>query len=356
MGMFKNFFLLCLLLLFFTQVSFGDLNKNADKSVNILTWWGYLDYPEINSIIEKQCHVKVSFDEYYSNTEFLRRWKNQKQNYDIVIFSDTIYDVIKNEVAVKNSPLWKQSLNYNPIVKKQYDQHHFPSNVTFFAHALTGFLWNPHVIDLTSNDSVYTMFKKAKNKLVVIIDDPVEARKLISLGYYEALYGDEKYRNFKDDLVPLTKGNFKKLVQDSSVYITNNYNRIYGSQSFAFSFTWSGEAVVDLKGSKENYQFLVHPKLSYVSSDLLANLNNRPEVVCAAKTLTSLKVMSLLQNDDYYFSPYVNDSEVTDPFFKNIYSQFKKELPRLSWIKSVPRSEFEALGRTWDVIKLNVNG
>lgn len=347
-----NIFFIIGLVLFTNLACASD---KQEKTVNILTWWGYLDYPEINSLVETKCNVKLSVDEYYSNTEFLRRWEEQKQTYDVVIFSDTIYDVVKNEVSLKGSPLWRQSFSYNPIVKKHYDNDHFPSNIVFFMHSLTGFLWNSEVITLSSNDSIYTMFEKAKNKLVVIIDDPVEARKLISLGYYEAKYGNSKYALFKDKLLPLTLDNFKQLAQKSNVYITNDYNELYKNKDFAFSFTWSGEAIVDLKKAKENYKFLIHPKLSYVSSDLLANLNSDPAALCVSKELTSKEVASLLQNRDGYFSPYVDDRNVTDPFFKKIYEIFITNLNNLAWIHSVSHKEFSSLGKTWDIIRLEFN-
>ena len=84
------------LVLFCNCLYAADVKYN--RAVNILTWWGYIDYPEIINAAEKRCHAKISFDQYYSNDEFLRRWREQRDSYDIIIFSNTIYPGIKNEI------------------------------------------------------------------------------------------------------------------------------------------------------------------------------------------------------------------------------------------------------------------
>src|SRR5437870_4118355 len=105
-------------LLFFSECLYA-VNEEYHQTINILTWWGYLKYPELIKNAEKECKVNISFDEYFSNDEFLRRWVGQEKFYNIIIFSDTIYNVVKHKLQViKNNNLYKQSLNYNSIVKK----------------------------------------------------------------------------------------------------------------------------------------------------------------------------------------------------------------------------------------------
>src|SRR5690606_7579461 len=132
-------------------------------------------------------------------------------------------------------------------------KRNYPKNVVYFAHSMSGFLWNPANISINKNDTIETIFKKSVNKYVVITDDPGEAKKLIEFN------GDKN----------LSISNFKKMVQQANVYITNNYSQIYNKPEFSFSYGWSGEALVDLLTSNKDYQFLVHPKMSYISSDLL---------------------------------------------------------------------------------------
>jgi hypothetical protein len=327
-------------------------NAQDNGTVNILTWWGYLDYPELVQLVEKKCHVKLSYDKYYTNAEFTRRLNYQGQNYDVLIFSDTIYNAVKQGIARNNSDLYKLSRHYHPIIRQHYLKNKLPSNIVYFIHSLTGFLWNPLQVKLDESDTIYSMFSKAGDNTVVIIDDPVEAAKLVSLGL----------SNGKNKLVPteltenyLTKANFLHIVGKSRVYITNDYSQIYLKPDFAFSYTWSGEAMVDLQKSGKDYEFLIHPKLSYISSDLLAVLNDKPNAICVAKVLGSREFARKLQNKDFYFSPYTDTSEIDNKAFKKVYQEFIIELPRLSWIKPVDNEEFERLSTTWKLIKLNFN-
>jgi hypothetical protein len=329
--------------------------SDPKETVNILTWWGYLDCPGLVSMVEKECNVKISYDSYYTNREFLRRWRTQGQIYDIIVFSDTIYDVIKDEIALEFSSLHENLRLYPSIIKKQHENNKFPPNVVFYTHSLTGFLWNPKIISLAKDDSLYSIFKKAGEKIIIIMDDSAEIQKLISLGYYETVYGKKKYKKYKDKLISLTIENFKKLIQQTKLFITNDYSKAYTNKNFAFAFMWSGDAISNLKKSKKRYKFLVHDNLSYVSSDLLANLNNKPYVVATAKALTSRKAMDIVQNNEYYFSPHLDLSNVTEPVFKQIYRQFIKKLPDLSWIKSIPEHESYITGISWNKIRLNIN-
>ena len=323
-------------------------------TVNILTWWGYLDYPEIRQIIENKCQANISYDNYYSNTEFTRRWNTQEENYDIIIFSDTIYNSVKSEIARKDSDLWKLSNDYNPIIKKHYHDEKMPSNVVYFIHSLTVFLWNPALVQLNESDTIFSIFKKADNNIVVIIDDPIEAANLIGHGLDENK--SNSYTLTKNPhYTYLTKENFMKIADRTKVYITNDYSQIYLKPTFAFSFTWSGEAMVDLSKSGKNYNFLIHPKLSYISSDLLAVLNNKPASLCVAKTLASKEVMSVLQNKDFYFSPYADTRGIENETFKSMYQEFIKKLPTLAWVKPVSDEDFRKLSTTWKLIKLNYN-
>lgn len=344
--MLKSFFLDTIRIILFSltiNVSYGASDL---ETINILTWWGYLNYSKLITTAENTCHVKISYDEYFSNDEFLRRWEGEKDNYDIIIFSDTIYNAIKNKIPpVKSSTLWKQSLLYNPVIKSRYKKRKYPNNMVYFIHAMTGFLWNPKNISLSSSDSLISIFNKATNNHVVIIDDSVEAKKLIESSLLE--------QSKDKDILNVT--NFKRLIQNADVYITNNYSQIYKKPKFAFSFTWSGEAVVDIMESNKKYEFLIHPKLSYISSDLLAQTSNKQSALCVAKVLTTKKAMSIIQNNDFYFSPYTDYTDVINPIFKDIYTRFILALPVLPWLDSTDGASFERLNMSWQLIKLELN-
>lgn len=347
--------LIILLIFSFVFVTSNAVAIEKSKTiVNILTWWGYIDDKKIEQQIENECHVKISYDEYYSSNEFLRRWSNQKNNYDVIIFSNTLYKLLKNDIKIKQSSLRKQSEHYNNIIKNHYRASHYLPNVVYFLHSLSGFLWNPDVVTLNSKDTLESIFNKTKTNTVVLLDDSIEASMLVSLNNAHDSLTKPKSPLANVQSNSLSIDAFNKLTKNNTVYITNDYSRIYLKSDFAFSYAWSGEAINDLKGSGKNYKFLVHPHLSYVSTDLLAELNTKPEVHCVAKMLSSRSTLSQLQNKTFYFSPYANREEVTDPFFKSIYSTFLNGLPSYAWIEPLEPQEINDISRTWELIKINI--
>jgi len=312
----------------------------AKENVNVLTWWAYLDNPEIVSYVEKQCDVKLTFDEYYSNDEFLHRWEAHRDYYDVIIFSDTIYNLVKDKIPhLANSNLWRNSDEYHPAIKNHYLKRHYPKNIAYFLHSMSGFLWNPNNISLAATDTVSDIFKKVGNKYVVIMDDPSEAKRLVE---------SNGSREFSID-------NFKKMAQQASVFVTNDYSQIYNKPEFAFSYGWSGEAVVDLLASNKNYKFLVHPKLSHISSDLIAMTSSRHKSACVSKMLSSRKVLNLVQNKEFYFTPYVSDRSAKNKFFLELYAMFKKALTKDLWSDSVKMENFRSNNKEWQLIKIELN-
>lgn len=345
-------YLTCLALILITPLAFSTpltLGKKSSKPyVNILTWWGYLSAtPNKIKQIEKRCGVNISYDTYYSNNEFVNRFENTEVNYDIIIFSQTVLDAVKDKINLPNSTLYKVSKDYNPTIRKHYQEEKLPHNVAFFMQSLTGFLYNPSVIQINKKDSVKEIFDKANKNIVVMIDDPVEANFLISL----LLKRSNTLMMKKADQLSLTWNNFKSVVQNAHVIITNEPYHIIQLPNFAFAFQWSGDAIAIMEKSHGKLKFLVHPKLSYISSDLLAELNVKKSTQCVAKALTSEPYLTELQNKTFYFSPYGNYSNIKNPYFKSIYIQTLHELPYLPWIVSVSMSDFMKIKNSWSIIQ-----
>lgn len=338
------------LFLFMTFFSL-EIFANNLPIVNIITWWGYLDYPEVVDEVEKICSVTLSFDEYYSNNEFLSRWGGRGSNYDVAIFSNTIYDVIKNKIALNNSTLFQVANHYHPIIKKQFFQSGYSSNIAYFLHALSGFLYNPNVVQLSANDSVEKIFQKANNNIIILMDDTAEVETLIML------FMDEKYgkANLTRKELQVNNKSFNNIFSNKRLYITNNYNRLYLKSDFAMAFIWSGQAIYNLTRSKRNFKFLVHPKLSYISSDLVANLNNKESSICVAQSLASKKILDVIQQKDNYITSFVDNGNVTNEISQDIYKKFIKELPNLAWLNPMPEKEYNNIKVSWETFVLENN-
>lgn len=334
------------IVVFLLSLSVNAESKSQQHSpVNILVWWNYLD-KKIADEAEKKCNVKISYDEYYSNGEFIRRFNTQMREYEIVIFSSTIYELIKKNIPEFNTNLWMQSLTYHPISKQHYEKEKYKKNVIYFVHTLTGFLFNKRLISLLPQDSAYSIFSKAKNNVVVLTDDPVEVIKLINLD----ISSKDKQLSTK-----IAIEQFKKTTQNSHVYITNDYATLFQKNNFAFSYSWSAIAMIYLNRfdkKMEDYGFLIHPSLSNISTDLLVQLKDEKHVNCVANFLSDKKTLNYIQNKIFYFSPYWDINNVKDPNFKKIYAETLKKLPELGWISSVNTNYFEEINRSWELLKL----
>lgn len=123
---------------------------------------------------------------------------------------------------------------------------------------------------------------------------------------------------------------------------------------FAFSFSWSGAAVVDLMASNENYKFFIHPRLSYISSDLIAQTSEQYGALCVAKFLSSKEITAKLQQDNYYFSPYKDKIIIKNSIYQQMYKKFLLELPSLTWIASSNTKDFQDTNQSWQLIKLSL--
>ena len=345
----KKIFLCVIILLIFSQISAAANKKNA---VNVLTWWNYLNYPEVSEVVKKECGVDLHYDEYFSISEFLRRFNAHKDSYDVIIFSNTIYKLLEDKIKRKDSDLYKVSDQYDRCVKNHYLSNKYAANVVVFVLSFPGFLWNPKVMDLSKDDTIFSIFKKAKDNVVVLIDDPVEVWALINQKVnQEVLRNNFPSLKKYSEAVPL--GSLKKLIQSAVIYVADGYNKLYDKDNFAVAFQWSGEVVYILKKMKKELKFILPPTLSYISSDMLAELNTRPATRCVAKTLASKKVLDIIQEKTYYLSPYGTYKSVTDPAFRYVYDQLDRNMCKLKWLESISPDGYKGLVHEWREIQLS---
>lgn len=339
-----------LLALLLTSSISHATNPKQTQTINVLTWWGYLDNKVIVNNIEKKCGVKISFDQYYSNSEFLRRYRETAHAYDVIIFSNAIYEGIRAEVPnINSSNLYRQSDRYLPAIKKHYLEGKYPKNIVYFAHSLAGFLYNPQAIKFSSGETLQEILQKSSKKIVVMMDDAVEINKLLSFDGGSGKVGEVGETNFLQD-----SKIFKQLQLKTTLYIGNGFKKIYDDNNFAFAYIWSGEAIRRIKETNSRLKYFVHPKISYLSSDMLAENNNKIDTHCVAAYLTSESVMKVVQNDNYYFTPYSVIREDQDANLRVVYEDFLRLLPQLKWIDSIGPDDFENFNKAWDLIKLDI--
>ena len=327
----------------FIFLSSAAQSATTTAPVNILTWWGYLTSPWVHEMIMNKCHTNISYDEYYTNDEFIRRFREHNTRYDIVIFPNIDYQMFTKELTKNDSKLYENANGYEKNVKANYDKQQYAHNVVYFQLNIEGFLWNPNVINLSDKDSIFTLFKKAGTHTVVMIDDPMFVYYLLN-----------KNVDHIDMAAELKK--FENLTKNSKLFLTNELNDIYGRPDFAFAYTWPGIAIYAMENKYKNYHYLIHPELSLVSADLLATMNNNPQTVCVANVMASKEFLTKMQNDALYISPYKDLDGTSNPVMKNFVESFFVALPELRWQNSrVNEADFDSMDQAWKYFKLKFN-
>lgn len=344
----KLLLVLCMILSSNMQAS---IDKNSEKTINVIAFYGFLEDPKIKNAVEKQCHVKFSHDAYYTNAEFLHDFHKQKDSYDVMIFSNMIYGSIKNQLPnIAKSNLWKSAAEYYPYFKEYYMTHNYTHNTAFFTHAIVGFMYNPEVIDITPDEKMSDIFKSAKDNNVILVDDSGEIGNLLTIGYSD----DTSIKKHNDGSVSLTYKNLKRMTQDAKVHITSfDFNKIYDSKNFAFSYIWSGDALLYMKKSGKPYKFVIPSNASSICTDLIVQMKDTPEASCVARVLQNQSTLEDFEKNTYYFSPYFKN-HINDKSYMALYEKTKKTLAQLRMIQPVENFEKDYNDR-WSKIKLQIS-
>lgn len=337
-GLRLNFALFLLAVFFVPNIpAHGALDFNGESSrptVNVLTWWGYLTIDGIRETIEQSCDVNLSFDQYFSNSEFLRRWRQKEDRYDLIIFSDTIYPSVASGIKRKGIVIDDIASKYHPDVQKKYKQKKYPKNVLFFIHSLTGFLWNPKTVSISRDDTVEIIFEKASGKLIVLLDDALEVNTL--------LFEKDKNEVLRDQRIV-------DLLQSRNVFFTNEFQTILSKENFAFAYSWSGDAIAHKNRSElKHLRFLVHPALSHVSTDLIAQLKSTTGAECVVRTLSSEAVVNQIAEATNYVSPFKAEIKPFRESSKNGISN----IASLRWLSSPNRDDFQDIHARWERMKV----
>ena len=344
----KILLLVCIL---FVNNTHASVSTPSKKTVNVTAFYGFLEDPKIKKAVEKQCNVNFSHDAYYTNAEFLRDFYKQKDSYDVMIFSNMVYGTIKNQLPnIESSNLWKSSADYYPYFKEYYTTHHYTHNTAFFTHAIVGFMYNPALIEINPDEKMSDIFKSAKDNNVILVDDSGEIGNLLTIGYSD----NNTIRKNKDGSVSLTYKNLKRMTQDAKIHITSyEFNKIYDSKNFAFSYIWSGDALLYIKKTGKPYKFVIPSNASSICTDLIVQMKDSPEASCVARVLQNQSTLEYFENNSYYFSPYFKN-HINDKSYMALYEKTKKTLPQLRMIQPVENFEKE-YNDSWNKIKLRIS-
>lgn len=337
---------LILILVLYSVLANAIPKESSRKTVNAITFWGYLDDPLMTKAIEKKCHVKFSHDVYYTNAQFIDTFNKRSQDFDIVIASNMAYGSIKDKIPKFDSDLYRHVNDYYPYFKDYYYKQDYNKNTVFFAFALMGFLYNPGVINISLSDPMSQIFKNAKNNLVILTDDSGEVGNLITINQQ---YIDPKNRA----VAKLNYENLKSLTQDTKVFISGDFNKLYDRSDFAFSYLWSGDALMFIKKYNKSYKFVLPITSTSICLDVLIQMKNTPEAKCVAEALQDKSVLEYLQKDTFYFTPYF-ENNINDRLYQQLYKQTKTNI---NYYKIIPpvNGFNEYYNDGWQSVKMKID-
>lgn len=315
--------------------------QENSMAVNIISWWGYFN-KEIISELERECACKVSYDEFYSIDEFLRRF--QEQEYSIAIFPQSTYNFVSHKIAQKGANISHIKKTYAPNVLSSDFAKNLPDNVGIFAIEAAGFLYHTEKLNIDPSKSLEEIFTQLKGKKIIILDNPIEPMKLVAkLG--ENLDPSEAIQRFK------------KLFTGIEVILSNDIANFINDDQIVLLHAWIGNSYEIIK-KYPKFKFFHHPKVSYIGGDLIASLNNSVETSCVVRALSGKKFNTKILSRDFRMSPFgiLSSSNIDiEKLYLSVNNEFfDQTYNNLKWHGRPSISEFHKISDLWQKIKLEI--
>ncbi|RDB37338.1 MAG: hypothetical protein DCC88_00660 [Spirobacillus cienkowskii] len=326
---------------FYLLITLGLLIiQNNTFAVSIISWWNYLKENEI-AILERECSVKISLDEYYSSKEFLRKVK--KFDYSVAIFGNALYDLVESKIE-NTANIFRSSINqYHPNVAKAFKKQKYSKKTAIGNITTSGFLFNANTVYLNETDSINKIFAKAKGKNVAIMDEPLEALKLVS----------QYNNNGEIDVSEASIIAFQNLVSETQTIIADDILHVVKDKKFAFAYSWSGIAFKRFFDYPDlNLKFILHPQVSYYTYDLIAPLNNNKDTFCVAKKLAEKNIIDIFVNRQHYYSPYGMPTKV-NAMMEGYHNDFIETFPQFKLLEVNNKNQIKIIN-LWEKMILSL--
>lgn len=313
----------------------SPLKQVSEPVVNALAWRDTISLPAVKQLVEQNCHAKLMVDQYDNNTEFERLWLDHKVDHDLIIFSNAYYPLVASTVQKTKINLQAYTRDYLPAIQTHYQQAHYPINIVYYMLNISGFLLSPEIQPTFSSQTTLTpLFRAAHQGLVVLPNDAQLMQALLARQAGLSLQ--------TNPAVVLTLPHLKQLLQQTQVVMGRGGQQLYQSPHFAFAYDWAGALLAAQQHTA--FRIVVHPRYSFVSADLLAQVSTRPAVSCTVKTLLSPQAMAMVQRYSKSYPPIGNVANLHDKGYQTLYqaSHFKQ----LTWL-SRPSSLASARALQW---------
>nr|BFD30838.1 hypothetical protein GTC16762_04560 [Pigmentibacter ruber] len=312
--------ILYFLLLFFPIEAF---------SVNIISWWGYLDQ-DLKESITKKCKTEINIDEYFSTEEFLRRTKNG--NYSILIYSMDAYNLISNKIVrIENSNILK---NYHKNVRSSFSRNKMSKYSNIYALGTSGYLYNKKYYSKEEFENLDLVLAKYSNSKVILGDSMIENIRL--LGHKDL---NEVNKSIIDE--------FKNKFKNNKVLFTNDFTQEISISGIQLGYVWLGFA-------NSNLDFIVDKKFNFVSADLISLTENSVKAKCVMNELSSKKTLEKSVFKNNYFSPYSDFNENYSNKFNVFYKNYMENFDKNVWVGSFDKVNYDRMNILWKKIKISL--
>lgn len=231
---------LIFLLLSFSGCTVQKSSENQEKVLNLFTWANYVPDSVIKKF-EKQTGIKVNYSNFSTNEEMLAKLQAAKgSQYDVVICSDYIIEVMKKQKDILMQPINKKNIpNYKNVDSKFLGQDYDKTNKYSIPYTLGSqmIVYNPDKVKLNIKGYKDLWNPVLKNS-IVLVDDPriVIGMTLKKLGYSMNETDPKKLQQASVELKKL-KPNVKLLNADtphnSLIDGDVSVGYMYGSQASA---------------------------------------------------------------------------------------------------------------------------
>ena len=329
------------------------------NNVNILTWENMFDASrsvrEKIQKIEKKCNTNIYFDKYTNNTDFLEQLQRHNYSYDIVVAPNTFLNLIAAYIPGKQNPnLKKITEGYNPLVRKHFRNLALPPNTVYFVQSLTGLLINIEKIQSNEINNIQDLIQKLDSEMILLVlDDPIEISAIM-----ERSRKHNNHLNADFEKIIYNIKEFSKISGTKNVTIVNFYNDRMSKENFAAAISWSGDAIVDLNRLNKNsskYTFVTPKNLSFISSDLLVQLNRKSITDCVMNNLSEKEFLDDVAYQTNYFSPFLvyNNLRFKNNSYYDIQKKYLDYLAYANWLDSISNSNFDKVQYEWEKYKFN---
>lgn len=330
----------------------------ARESFTILGWSNVFDISDSikNKVknIENSCNIDISYDTYSNYNDFTTQLSNHDYEYNILLIPNTYVNYVSKHMnRSHNKQLDKIIDSYNPIIKNHFRSARIKSNITYFAHSITGVLVNKDKITSNQINSINDLIKAIKDDdMLIVLDDPIELSSLFESNPTKREDGNKHASDIIDNIKEFTS-----LVDKKDITIVNFYNKRMDEKDFAAAISWSGEAIRDIsivesKG-KTNLEFITPPQVSIISSDILVQLKRDKVTDCAMQLFSSKDFVEEINYQMNYFSPFIDKHSLK---FKNkhyfdIQQQYLSALSKSNWLDSMNGDSLNKVMYEWDKLK-----